>query len=200
MKITNEFIEENKDKRFTIVFDNGVILKNIKFFISTCNTVGYLRGREKRRGSVFPIYNKIKEIKEVNKKVHTDISNAKTILKKIHPNVWDDLKNEMNDVIKNNIIGQDFEWHFRGKLKIKTITKHLSLTERLQLKRAFENKERFSWRKYTYHRSGRDLSISTEIGEDGKFRAYFSSEYAGCGNGDYWLLLNPTTAIFYETD
>lgn len=200
MEVTRTFVEENKDKRFIVTFEDGRILKNIKFFLSTSNVIAYLSGRQKRRGYSFPIYDKIKEVKEVKKRSEpTDIGNAKTILKKIHVNVWDEMKSELNDVI-NGKSNQDFEWHFKGKLKFRNISSLLSITKRAELKEAFENKKEFRWSKNTYHHSGRDLSISTQIGQDGKLRAYFSSEYMGCGNGDYWLLLNPTTAIYYEAD
>ena len=200
MEITKEFVKENKDKRFTVTFENGKVMKNIKFFLSESETIAYLSGRQKRRGYAFPIYDNIIEIEVIKKKEHTDIDNAKIILKKIHSNVWDDLKEEMNNVIKTGIIDNDFKFHFRGKLNLKNITKYLSSSEKERLKNAFETKTPFTWKRYTTHHSGRDLSISVESGSDGKFRAYFSSEFMGCGNGDYWLLLNPTTAIYYETD
>lgn len=198
--INEEFVNENKNKRFTITFEDGRVFKNIKLFVSTTGVIAYLSGRQKRRGFTFPIYDSITKIEEVKKrKEPTDIGNAKTILKKIHPNAWDDMKVEMNDVI-NGKSNQDFDWHFKGKLKFRNISSLLTSTKREQLKEAFENKTAFSWSKPTYHHRGRDLSISTQIGEDGKLRAYFSSEFMGCGNGDYWLLLNPTTAIYYEAD
>jgi hypothetical protein len=53
-----------------------------------------------------------------------------------------------------------------------------------------------------YHRDGkrRDLSIETKLCEDGIFRAWYSSEYRGCANGDYYLVISPTQAIYYERD
>lgn len=200
MEITENFVEKNKDKRFTITFETGLTLKNIKLFVGQFGGIGYLSGRQKRLGRAFPLYINITNIVEVKKKEYDDVSNAKTILKKIHPNVWDDMKNEMNDVIHKGIIDQDFKWHYQGRLKFRNISNLLSASERERLKQSFENKERFSWKRYTNSNSGRDLSISCEVGSDGKFRAWFSSEYMGCGNGDYWLLLNPTTAIYYEAD
>lgn len=200
MEITENFIKENKGKRFTVTFVDGRVFKNIKFFVSDAGVIAYLSGRQKRRGYAFPIYDKISSVVEVKKKECTDIGNAKRILKLIHKNVWVDIQDEMKNVINGGEITQEFEWHWRGKLNIKNITKYLYPSEKMRLKRAFENKERFTWRKDTTHHAGRDLSISCEIGADGKFRAFFSSEYMGCGNGDYWLLLNPTTAIYYERD
>ena len=200
MEITKEFVEQNKDKRFTFVFENGLILKNIKLFVSGTGVIAYLSGRQKRRGYSFPLYQKIKEVIEVKKKVFTDIDNAKTILKKIHPNVWPDIQEDMKRIINGGEISQDFDWHYKGKLKFKNISSLLNSHEKNRLREAFENKTDYNWSKPTYHHRGRDLSLSTQVGEDGKFRAWFSSEYMGCGNGDYYLLLNPTTAIFYETD
>ena len=200
MEITKEFVEQNKDKRFTVVFENGRKLINIKFFISTVDSIAFLTGRQKRRGYSFPIYDNIIELNEVKKrKEPTDISNAKTILKKIHPNAWNELKVELNDVI-NGKQSQDFDWHFKGRLKFKNISKLLTSTRRTELQQAFENKTEFRWKRNTYHHRGRDLSISTQLDDNGNLRAYFSSEFMGCGNGDYWLLLNPTTAIYYEAD
>lgn len=200
--VTKQFVSDNKDKRFNVVFENGMVLNNIMLFLSSNDVIGYLSGRNKRRGKIFPLCLKIKDIVEVKKKekVISHIGNAKTILKKIHPNAWDDIQEEMKDIINGGDITQDFEWHYKGKLLFKNITQYLNIYEQEYLKDAFENKKNWRWSRRTNHHRGRDLSISTEIGEDGKFRAYFSSEYMGCGNGDYWLLLNPTTAIFYETD
>lgn len=66
-----------------------------------------------------------------------------------------------------------------------------------QLKEAFEHKINYSYTKYG---TKRDLSVQTKLCDDGIFRAWFSSEYSGCGNGQYYLLLNPTTASFCEWD
>ena len=200
MEVTKEFVEQNKDKRFTFVFESGLTLKNIKLFVSGTGVIGYLSGRQKRRGYSFPLYQNIKDVIEVKKRVSTDISNAKTILRKIHPNAWDDIKENLNRIINGGEPDTDFEWHFKGKLKLRNISSLLNSHEKNRLKEAFENKTEYHWSRNTCHHRGRDLSLSTKLGEDGKFRAWFSSEYMGCGNGDYYLLLNPTTAIFYETD
>lgn len=202
MELTKEFVNKNKDKRFTVTFADGRKLINIKLFVSTVDTIGFLTGRQKRRGYNFPIYDTIVDIKEVTKKktVPTDIGNAKTILKKIHPNVWEDIQEDMKRIINGGEISMDFDYHYTGPLKFRNISKLLTLTEQKNLREAFEQKKRFSWERRTTCHLGRDFSISCEIGEDGKFRAWFSSEFMGCGNGDYWLLLNPTTAIYYEAD
>lgn len=200
--ITEQWVKENKDKRFTFEFDNGTILKNVKVFIGQYGGIGYLQGRAKRMGRHFPIYDTIKSITETTKekKVYSDIENAKTILKKIHKNSWIDLQKEMQDVIKGLEVQDTFKWHFSGKLKFRNISSLLNDWEKKRLIEAFENKNEWRWSKAGRGNNGRDLSLSTQLDKDGNLRAFFSSEYVGCGNGDYWLLLNPTTAIYYERD
>lgn len=66
-----------------------------------------------------------------------------------------------------------------------------------RIKKGFENKETFH-----IHKEGKDRHWTAEgkVCEDGIYRGWFSSEYSGCANGDYYYLLNPTTAVFCETD
>lgn len=202
MLIDNKFIEDNKGNKITVTFKDGSVLKNIKLFVSSTGNFGYLSGRQKRRGSFFPLYREIEKIDIINKKVkiYDNIKNAQCILKKIHPNAWVEIQENMKRIINGGEPDTDFEWHFKGKLNLRNISSLLNTHEKNRLVEAFENKTDYNWSKPTYHHRGRDLSISTKMGDDGKFRAWFSSEYMGCGNGDYYLLLNPTTAIFYETD
>lgn len=194
--ITKEFIEENKNRRFDIELSTGEKLKNIGFFISSAGNLCYLPSKKKRYGYVIPWNWKVVSITERQKKIYTDIGNAKTILNKIHLNAWDNLKVEMNDVI-NGKESQDFKWHFKNKLKFRNVAKLMSPNYRQQLVSAFENKCDFHW---NYKGKKRDYTIEVTLCADGVLRAIFSSEYSGCLNGDYYLLLNPTTAIFYETD
>ena len=65
---------------------------------------------------------------------------------------------------------------------------------------AFENKTNFTWSRNSYSSKGRDLSISAKLCEDGIYRAWFSSEFSGCANGDYYLLISPNIAVYYERD
>lgn len=193
--ITTEFIEQNKGKRFNIELSDGKKLNNIGFFMYG-ETFCYLPSRNRRQGRSIPWDWDIISMTEVVKKTYTDIGNAKTILNKIHPNVWDNLKTEMNNVI-NGKENQDFDWHFKNKLKFRCITKLFPSWVKQELINAFENKTNFS---YNLNGKKRDYSVEVKMCEDGVLRAWFASEYRGCGNGDYYLLLNPTTAIFYETD
>lgn len=66
-----------------------------------------------------------------------------------------------------------------------------------ELETAFKEKRNFSHRKYG---PKRDYSLETKMGDDGIYRGWFSSEFSGTGNGDYYLLLNPNLAAFGERD
>lgn len=53
------------------------------------------------------------------------------------------------------------------------------------------------WAKF----AGYDISIETEYNsETGDFRGFLSLEYAGCGNGYYYLLINDENFIGYDID
>lgn len=197
MEITKEFVRENKGKRFNVTLDNGTVHKKIGFFLdSSYGSVCYLPSRNKRSGYMLPYYWNIVSVVECKKPQITKEGNAKKILNRMHKNVWGDIRENL----ERNNFDNDFDNHFTGKLKFRNITKLLTPQEQMELEIAFENKTEFTWRRNSYSNRGRDLSLSTKLCEDGIFRAWFSSEYAGCGNGDYYLLLSPKTAIFYETD
>jgi len=53
------------------------------------------------------------------------------------------------------------------------------------------------WAKF----AGYDISIETEYNaQTGDFRGFLSLEYAGCGNGYYYLLINDKNFIGYDVD
>lgn len=55
--------------------------------------------------------------------------------------------------------------------------------------------------KFNYSWKGNyDVSVSGNMGEDGEYRAWFSLEYKGTGNGHYYLLINENLAVFAEDD
>lgn len=110
------------------------------------------------------------------------------LARKFHPNAWVSLR---NDPEKMKRYASD---HGTKVVNIKSKFPPYVIE---QLKEAFDKKL-----KYSYSMSGkkRDLSVETKLCDDGEFRAWYSSEYAGCGNGSYYLLINPTTAAFREDD
>lgn len=49
--------------------------------------------------------------------------------------------------------------------------------------------------------AGYDISLETDLNtETGDFRGFLSLEYAGCGNGYYYLLINDENFIGYDVD
>ena len=70
------------------------------------------------------------------------------------------------------------------------------IRERIRAKS--QAREKFS----EYWRGSYDYHVSGQLSEDGtNYRASFSAEYKGCGNGHYYLMLNPTgNCIFCEDD
>lgn len=199
MKITREFVELHKGKRFNIVLKDGTTLNKIGFF-NTELFPCYMNSRQKSTGRAVPYNWDIVKIEEVKKDKPTVEGNVKKILRRLHKNVWSNLREEYSGYLEGEEISNDFRYHFLGELKFRNISSLLNSQEKENLKKAFENKEECNWFRKALKPQGRDLSISTKVCDDGIFRAWFSSEFAGCGNGDYYLLLSPTTAIYYERD
>lgn len=125
-------------------------------------------------------------------------SKMMSMLNKMHPNVWDDIKQEIRDKVADG--GKTFMRD--SDLKPRNITKLFSSSVIDAIKYAFENKTPYSYHDYKGATKGskREYSVEMRVCDDGIFRAWFSSEFVGCGNGDYYILINPTTAIFCETD
>jgi hypothetical protein len=121
------------------------------------------------------------------------LKRAKSLLRRIDDRCWDDIRKRSPEQIANEFRDSSLvPFNF-----INRFPRHLRPWIQEQVKDAFDQKK-----SYQYHREGkrRDLSIETKPCEDGIFRAWFSSEYRGCANGDYYLMINPTQAFFYETD
>lgn len=121
------------------------------------------------------------------------LKRAKSLLRRIDSRCWDDIRRRTPEQIASefrdsSLVPFNFIYRF---------PRHLRCWIQEQVKDAFEQKK-----SYQYHRDGkrRDLSIETKLCEDGIFRAWFSSEYRGCANGDYYLVISPTQAIYYERD
>jgi hypothetical protein len=110
---------------------------------------------------------------------------------KFHPNLWSNIVNELND---NPSL---MKTKYYGNISTISIASKFPKSVLNELKTAIENRKNYSYRTYG---SKRDLSVETKLCEDGVYRGWFSSEFAGCGNGTYYLLINPTTAAFKEDD
>jgi len=64
------------------------------------------------------------------------------------------------------------------------------------IKNHLDNKEGFS---YSWE-SGYDVTVDGKLCDDEIYRAWFSLEKRGCGNGHYYLLINENQAVFSEDD
>jgi hypothetical protein len=124
-----------------------------------------------------------------------DLHNRVYILNNMHDNLWIDLKERLSksDYKEDSLIRENSG----GKIKTASMKSVFPRWVLDNIKDAIENKKDFS-----YRMSGtrRDRSIEIKVDEDNKVRAWYSSEYAGCLNGAYYILINPNTAIFTEFD
>lgn len=125
-------------------------------------------------------------------------SDSRKFIKKLHPNLWKDYHDQYN---KTGIV--DIR-HDNGDVpKYRSIKSIFSSETIAQIQRCLDEGTACSWTKY-YSGSkphlGRDYSVELKYTPNGILAGFFSSEYSGCGNGDYYLLVNATTAIFIERD
>lgn len=110
---------------------------------------------------------------------------------RFHKNLWENIRKELSTdhtLMKSKYYNNFSTTNISGKFPESVMR---------ELKKAIEEKKEYHYKQYG---EKRDLSLETKMGEDGVFRAWFSSEYSGCGNGSYYLLINPTTAAFREDD
>jgi hypothetical protein len=105
-------------------------------------------------------------------------------LKRFHPNAWDNIKRNPSRISEYD-------------MKTVNIKRKFPINIIEDLQSAFEEKRDYSYKQYG---EKRDLSVQTKMCDDGIFRAWYSSEFAGCLNGSYYVLINPTTAAFREDD
>lgn len=123
---------------------------------------------------------------------------------------------QMAEYIEAHLRGE--EEHIRGMqnywkrtdkprtMSFKDVTGGLSLAEmaeRATNPSTLTNGQRyFRATKAAWSRRGnaRDRSVHLSVLEDGTYHATAASEYAGCGNGDYYIMYSPTRAFYAETD
>lgn len=204
LKLSNEEKEKavfdlqskNYDARLKCTFSNPVriIVKRKEiirktvclYFFKSNKGAGYSYRKHPRKGyyvsqSMWEFLYKIEP-----EKPKTSIKN--NILYKFHPNLWDDLKER---IIRDPsyLDNKDLTIHYLNQIFSKDVLREFS--------KAVENKE--SYRNKIYGEK-RDRTLSAEMGKDGIYRAWYSSEYSGEGNGDYYIVLSPKIYSFKETD
>ena len=217
MEKINEIISEIKNKehyvhKYEIIFHNSVSLpvnryKNkefdkikVKLFISTNGDLCYTF--HKRTGFRFLTYIEITNIEEINRifyedEVESRMHKAELLRKKIHKNLWPELRNKTAKELKE----KDFrESNLNPVYFIKKFSRWSRDRIAKEVEEAIEQKKNYNYRQTTSSPTGRDLSIEVRVCEDGVMRGWFSSEYMGCANGDYYLILNPKVAVFCERD
>lgn len=176
---------------------------DVFLFVSSNGEIGYNLRRKGRSGFRFTQYirpENILFIEHIIPERKSKVEKAALIQKKIHPNAWKDFQQISPEEIVEKLPDSDLiPIYIFPKLKkrIGTIRAEYVKT---QLEEAFAEKKPFQYSIRTYHHSGRDWGFETKLCEDGDFRAWFKSEYKDCANGDYYLLLSPTVAVFYEKD
>jgi len=99
-----------------------------------------------------------------------------------HSNVITENKHKITTIKSNSPKGYGSSYEYN--MCVANIKKHLDKKENFN----------YAWRS-TY-----DVSVSGKLCEDGVYRAWFSLEFRGCGNGHYYLLVNENQAVFYEND
>lgn len=191
--------QPNLKSRYNLYFEGGKEMKKVKFFYCTRGNFCYMPSKRRKNGFIVPNewFNTIQVMEEIIPRVYSVADNAKSVLRKLHPNCWDNLKERLEAVVESGENGREYFLDNPNGLTFRNINSLLNTEQKAEVKKAFDNKADFSFIRYG---NRRDLSISTKLCKDGVFRAWFSSEYSGCGNGSYYLLLNPTTAVHYEND
>jgi hypothetical protein len=197
------------DIKYKIIFNCPIVLPynrfktksfeivTLKFFISTSGILGFTF--YKRSGyAVYQHFSNtdIKSIERVEEKLVDRLEKARKMKNKIHSNLWKNLR---------EMTVEEFEKEFPDSnlnpvYFIKRFPKYRQHTIEEGIKRAVESKATYFTSHKTNHHSGRDLTIEFKMCEDGIYRGWFSSEYMGCGNGDYYLILNERVAIYCERD
>jgi len=126
-------------------------------------------------------------------------------INRCHPNIWNEIKEECKMFIETGD-----EEHLPSFIRYNGKCKFVSIKGKMgdsyagkhtieALKKAMDENGDYRTSFSAMAPQGRDRSFSVAT-SNGETRAWFSSEFPGCGNGDYYLLINPTTAVFCERD
>jgi len=159
-----------------------------RYFISTKEYLCYTQSN--RTGLLIDQmeWQNIDRIEMINK-------NSPDVLNSQHDNkekMWRKIENALyDDVTWTNLTKDSFQDSGDKFYYISKIFDHQIMKE---IEDAFANKKKF---RFTQNRQKRDFSVSGYLGDDGIYKAWFSSEYKDSANGDYYLLLNPNLAVFY---
>lgn len=212
----NELKDLVKDKKVNAIIVNG---QKLRLFVSACGQLCQFKKNSSRRG--YPLYlNEPQKIEKVfyvtekteedkDKKVYNTLSKYKKYaLKANFKNCFieqcllipDTFEQWVNDGKKS---GYEYGITTGNKIDGKVIS--ISRIEKryphagMMLRNAIKNKTHGSiCSRYDF--AGYEMSIETNVDENGNFRGFLSLEYKNCGNGYYYLLINDENFIGYDVD
>lgn len=203
--LTMELFTVEYEKPMTVLGRGGKYSEpstrhELRLFIASdgmlCNAIG------SRRGYRIPT-NGLKSISVVpplpfSEKKRIFMESVEKAKRMIPDGVWTSLKKILEERPESLLGGYPpGAYEFKFMHLSSAIGKHAYKYIKPRLEEAFREKKPFSW---YMDGTKRDKSISCQVGDDGEFRAYYNSEYHGMLNGDYYLLLNPTTVMYAERD
>lgn len=190
-KITVNFKEPTKvrvNRRQSKTLDE----MKVKFFISTSGVLAYTFNKRTGFSVQFDLdYSKIcrLSIEPAYAVKREKVERVLALGRRIHPNAWDDLRQK---------IEANPESYLQYGLNEMSMVRIFGENVVKQIEHAFETKTDFTYEKPG--RTQRDRRVQVKMCSDGILRAWYSSEYIGCGNGGYYLLINPRVATFCEMD
>lgn len=167
----------------------------IKFFTTNKNKLLY--SKTKKQGeSVLKIIDNLEVIKIERSTDRTQL--AEKVINILPDGVWSELKEKLKKDPENAL----------PESNLKPIYYACKFPEdgrnilREKLADVFAEFRDFSYEyKSTSGRgNGRDLKIMLQLGPDGVYRGWLSSEYPGTNTGDYFIILNEKLAIYNGTD
>jgi len=152
----------------------------------------------------------VDSIKEIFKKESTlsqeeiNVKACQSFLNRCHKNLWIDIQDMCKEFIKtkDEKVLPDFIKWTAGNPSYVSIKSKMDYNKDqvvADLTKAMDTNTPFKQSFGANGPQGRDRSFSIEI-INGMTKGFFSSEYYNCLNGYYYLLISPTTALFYEKD
>lgn len=168
----------------------------VKLFVSDNGILAYTF--YKKSGFAFESewVDKIKSLEVVKRNADEEknnkISQLINLINSMDENVWPDVQKEVksgNYRLLNN--------HHTKNLKTANIKKIFNSFNYNRIVEAFENKKNLVVCEST---SKRDHKVEMVVSSDGTIKAWYSSEFSGMMNGDYYILVNPNKALFVERD